>query len=37
MEPISMTSVSSDSVLQLDWESRMQINELEPLSPPTKV
>lgn len=32
-----MTSMPTDSVLQLDWESRVQINELEPLSPPTKV
>ena len=37
MGPVSMTSMSSDSVLQLDWESRVQINELEPPSPPTKV
>lgn len=32
-----MTSMPIDSVLQLDWESRVQINELEPFSPPTKV
>ena len=37
MGPVSMTSMSSDSVLQLDWESRVQINELEPPSPPIKV
>ena len=37
MGPVSMTSMSSASVLQLDWESRVQINELEPYSPPIKV
>ena len=37
MGPVSMTSMSSASVLQLDWESRVQINELEPPFPPTKV